>query len=346
VIATPAAATAAPDVMADGAGSVFAAALVLDVQAPAIAGQWPLDLPLVPTVSQTQALAARHAGLWLDVYAPQLMQALDDVRTYGATVVAFAPELTAAAATLGRGRDAEALDVLLSGIGHLGQIVSSRRQGIAANRTAITAFAGLVDDDSVRYVTDASLMRQRYTGPDGDITAIEKELDDLGARLRKDNEEIALGAAKALPAALIIGVGAGVAYIDTSVGKAIVQKGIEMGRGAIKDADAAMDDAAEAIRKYKAAAEKLSGERQQIAVFTTLNGHVMQLSHGSSLALSALDGLDRAWQAEIEVQALWNATARGTGASTLSSAVTAVADLWTTRSAGVLTLIGALDDLK
>jgi hypothetical protein len=337
--------TAAPDVMADAAGRVFAAALVLDVQAPAMHGQQPLDLPLVPTVTQTQALAARHAGLWLDAYATSLLQPLDDVRTYGAAVAAFAPELKSAAAKLAQGPDARALDTFLTGIAHLGQLVSSRRQGIVGDRTAITAFASLVDDDSVRYASDAMLMRKRYTGPDGEITAIQTELESLAAKLRKDNEEIALGAAKALPAALIIGVGAGVAYINTSVGKAIVEKGIEMARGVFKETDAAMDDARATIAKYKEKSEKLSDERQQVAVFTTLNGHVTQLASGARAALTALDGLDGAWQGELDLFTLWNATARGADASPLPNAVTAAADRWASRSAGVLTLMRALDDL-
>lgn len=343
--AATATASAAPDVLADSAGRVFAAALVLNVQAPAMAGQQQLDLPLVPTVTQTQALAARHAGLWLDAYATSLLQPLDDVRTYGAAVAAFAPELKAAATKLAAGPDAGALDRFLTGIAHLGQLVSSRRQGIVGDRTSITAFASLVDDDSVRYASDASVMRKRYTGPDGEITAIQTELESLAAQLRKDNDEIALGAAKALPAALIIGVGAGVAYINTSVGKAIVEKGIEMARGVFKETDVAMDDASKTIAKYKEKSEKLSDERQQVAVFTTLNGHVTQLASGARGALTALDALDSAWQGELDVFTLWNATARGADASPLPNAVAAAADRWAARSSGVLTLLRALDDL-
>lgn len=327
--------------MADAAGGVFAAATVLGMQAPAMAGQEQLDLPLVPTVTQTQALAASHAELWISTYASYLEQPLDDVRTYGALVAAFTPGLTDAASTLAEDRDPAALRRFRSDVGYLTQSATSRRATIANSQTYLNTFVALLGDDAVRYATDEALMAKRYTGPGGDIARIQADLDGLTTRLQKDNDQIALAAATAIAGGAVLGVGAAALYLDLPVGKALIQAGLKVGRGAVQAADDAMDDATAAITAYTADAEKLSDELQQVAVFTTLNGHVTQLNAGAAAAVSALNDLDAAWQAEIGAHHLWIATAQQQDRSALPGYVAAGAKAWQSRSAAVLNLINA-----
>ena len=335
----------ADDVMQDAAGGVYAAAVLLDASALGVLVQPTLELELVPTLAQTQALASSHARRWLDVTASALIQPLQDVRDYGAGMESFGPELLDSARGAADG-DPAALGTFLTGVQYLEGLVGSERQSVGASTTTLGAFRQLTDDDAVRFATDARTLAERYTGPSGDIARIDAQLAALSARMDSDNATTAQGASQAIPGAIIVGIGFGVAYVDTDLGKTIIKQGITMAEGAVKASDDAMKDFHAAAGEYQQALTALASEQQEVGVFATLRDNVGGVGTGVLRATTALAELDRAWQDELVSLQVLGATAKGTSRGQVPDMVTTAVARWETLTKGATALLDALEDEK
>ena len=329
------------EALTGAANAIFASLLTTTAEQQVIGEQQDLNLSLVPTLPQTQALARSHAALWRTSYSTALLQALTDFRAYANAVTVFAPQLIDVAGKLAGG-DTSTRPQLLNGIQVLANLAGNQKTSNANAKSTIDSYSSLVSDDSVRFNTDAGSLAQRYTGPQGDIQHLQGVLGELSDRLAKDNQTIAEGATKALPGAIIIGIGLGVSWIDTSVGKVILQKGLEMTKGAMEEADQAMADAAAAIADYKKTFEALVSEKLQVAVFETVRQHVTRMNGAVGGAQAALQNAAGAWQGEIGRLQLWTATAQTASPISLAADVQASSTFWAGLSKAVGSFQSAL----
>lgn len=362
----------------DGLGSAATEALFTAYQlttaaAAGVTGQPALTLDLVPTLAQTQDLARSHAVKWGDGFQAELLQPLTHIQGYTAAFVAFMPRMDDLARRASDG-DATARAEFRQGLVILRRLAAQYQGSVAAAKGEVQRFQQLVDDDRVRFGTDGQTLAKRYTGPDGEIADIEKQLAALDAELRETNRTIALGAAKAVPGAIVLGIQLALAAEDiVGTGKAVIQTGISLARStaawdteaiadsavkfygeakkvpgiyqnvkkavdspvlftsvtqAVEDAQAAMDSSKAGIARYRGELTKLTSDRLQVGVFTTVKGHVERLAEHIDQSLAALDTTAELWRQEIDRLDYWDALAQGPSAGRLPNELSGAAACW------------------
>ncbi|WP_438484742.1 HBL/NHE enterotoxin family protein [Streptomyces sp. S186] len=241
--------------------ALFTAYQLTTAAAIAVTEQPSLSLELVPTLTQTQDLARSHAVKWGGAYQTALLQPLTDVQGYTGTFISFTPHMDDLARRAGDG-DAAAQAELRQGLTILRRLVSQNQAGVTTAKGEIEQFKQLVDDDRVRFGSDGKTLEKQYTGPGGEIAEIEKNLAALESELRETNQAIALGAAKAIPGALVLGIQLALAAEDiVGTGKAVIQTGITLARStAAWDTEAIADSAV----KFYGEAKKVPGIYQGV----------------------------------------------------------------------------------
>ncbi|MEH6374147.1 HBL/NHE enterotoxin family protein [Streptomyces sp. KLMMK] len=224
--------------------SLFTACQLLTAAAAGITAQPDLTLDLIPTLPEAQALARSHAAKWSGTYQVALLQPLADILGYANAYTSYLPYVTELSGRIAAG-DKAALPDLREVLDDLGQQASSFQAGTADSKTQLLAFKNLVDDDHVRFDTEAKALEKNYTGPSGEITTIRTSLAALEQRLQKNNAEIALGATKAIPGALVTGIELALSAEEVfGAAGTVIQAGLSLARStAAWNTKAIADDA-------------------------------------------------------------------------------------------------------
>ncbi len=284
---------------------VFAAELLMRTSSLALLEQPDLSLALAPTLPASQSLARSHARRWIGEDVINLQQVLTDIDGYANAFFALSGTLREIAAKIDSGNDA-ARHQFCDGLSLLRRQIDGRRSGAAAARWNVKMFQRQVEDDEARYASEARLVAQKCEVPE-----LQQRLTELGDRLRKDNEEIAWGATKAIPGAMVIGIGVGAAWLNVSAGKAIVNYGISMTKKASAAADKAMADSDNAVAEFRSVVEKLAGDQQQVGVFHTIRSQVKTMATTTVRSIKSLDAVEKAWVEADDNVELLDARLRG-----------------------------------
>ncbi|MCD9166205.1 HBL/NHE enterotoxin family protein [Streptomyces albireticuli] len=213
---------------------IFSVWHLLSAASTVVQSQAPLDLSLIPTLKDNQALARDHSGKWRDTYQQQLMQPLTDIKSYSNSVAAFLPQLDQLAADIKKG-DKSARKKFDEALGELSKGVETREKSLKNSIDRVNDFKNLVDDDNTRFESSAEEMSKKYTGDKGEIEKIRVKLSGLEETLKGLNEEISKGLTDAIPAAIVTGVEIALAFEGLPEGKAVIDAVL----GFTKDAKAA-----------------------------------------------------------------------------------------------------------
>lgn len=270
----------------------FAAYLRLLGDASAVVVQQELDLGLVPTLAEDQALAASHAADWLTRAAPTVLVSLLAVGGHARVVQAFAAGLGAHADDVDAGADAAPFLRLCAA---LRSQVADRVAAVTAAGTGLAARQQFVEEDDVRFGKLGAEVPAAYAP---DLAHLRSGLDALRGRMEHDNAVITGAAAHLLPGLATLGLAAGLTVVDLAQAKVVVQKGYKMIAGADEEVRAAMADAAEAVAAYRTTLTALALARAELAAFTIVAGNVTRLVTTTQGALCALTALATGWQDE------------------------------------------------
>lgn len=312
-----------PAALRTAADGIFTAYLLAAADASAVSGQHDVDLKLVPTLPEDQALARSHAQQWTVDVAPRLLVASTDIAGYADQVAAFTPSLAATARAVEAGGPP---DQLLGLVGHLHAAVADRVARLDATNQALAVLGEALHDDGVRFATLARTVPATY---EPELGQLQSDIATLQATLAKDNETIAGAAVALLPGMVTVGFAAAAAVVvGTSAGKVIVQKGYTMLKGVVDDVDAALAEESTTIEAYGALLTELAEDKAELACFGSIAGYVTRFAGSTTRAADGVAALQQAWSSEDARLNVLAATAQEHQPVELEAMVDAAAPWW------------------
>lgn len=245
--------------------SLFNHHLNMIVSSQALLSQTPVDLKLVPTIGDRQALIQSHALQYQHHLTWQF-----DVNN---VVLELAGAWGDYMAIHGLRNDDAVIDKELFGeaVSSFTSRVKDVRERLDNNLTEIIALGQVVKDDQValaREWTDAS---DKVSGKNGEISALRVEIASFAGQLAKLNAKIEAGAEIAALKGIELGIKVGCALFEIpGVGSLIIDTSMDYANKAAKIDEDPLAESKVVLQKYAHALSQLEGDLLQMAALRCL----------------------------------------------------------------------------
>lgn len=301
------------DVLADMAGLVgflCGQLWIGDGASLMVARQPRLTLSLLPTLGETQALAASHAGDWANDVRGGMINVMVGITDMSTASEAIISQMLALVDTATDDTDLETN--LMQGVTILSSSLNNFADTLSDNVIPVTtAKRQNITDDTVRFGSLSTQMVQKYTGPKAEIAQLSATVHATSTQIAAMNKAITTRATNQLvelyKTELIFVVGMALASVTVPLGPLIggvvsattVQTASKMAGRVMNAAGSKIstsaskaalevvngsdgDDVVKTIEEYGAQLRQLTDEKLQAAAFLVLKQNINEL--GSSVS--------------------------------------------------------------
>jgi len=261
--------------LAEGAALLNTDLLLARSSAESLITQPDINLSLIPTLPTSQNLARSHATQWLSSYQQWVLQVLTNIQSYSDSFTAYYPVFSELCDSISNPHSQEEFEHGLS-------ILKAKTEKFAA-RTLISesnlqSIVNSIQDDQIRFNTDEETLIKNYGGEDGELQELTTQINSLNQQLQQDNTAIAQGATQAIPGSIILGLGVGISYVSTSIGKVVINAGIKVLKGEVSGISETVQNQEETIALYAETLDRLIEDLAEAATFQTLDGQLQSFS--------------------------------------------------------------------
>ncbi len=269
--------------------------LVMQATGLNIANQPMVQLDLVPTLPQTQALARSHVQDYQDDKSSKHIYIFEQVQAYNNMLQRFAQTLLPYAQGWDGG-DKNSAEQVKHGLTQMCRYPITNKEATEQIQNDLKSYHQSITDDRVRYQTDEDSADEKVGGASGEIATLRQHLKELGSSLDEANRRIAEGASRNVVKALETGLKAGMAMVEVpGLADLVVDTAFTYVDDAVGDEGDPLADSDSLVGQYRAALERLADEQAQMGVLATLRLNVERFSRSLDSVIATLDQLGKAW---------------------------------------------------
>lgn len=275
--------------------AIFQDHLVMEAAAASITNQPRVDLALVPTLPDNQALAAGNAQDYQNQLSTHQVAIYTEIQGFNTVFQRFAAALLPSAQAWDAG-DPQGAQRFTKIIEVVKRYATGFKTSAQDRQSALDGHVLLVKQDVERYQTDVDLVSTKIRGSGGEVDQLSAKLSDLSDQLADANRRIANGAVKDLLKAAELGLSLGMEVAEVpGVASVVIDTAFSFADDAVGDDHDAQEASQQALKEYRATLIRLANETAQFGALDTLMLNIGRFSRSLADAAATNASLAKAW---------------------------------------------------
>ena len=269
------------------------ASTVIQTYVSIILQQPDLKLKALPNLSAHQKTARDHANNWNDTILPLMSKTDADIIDYANKFDSFYVDLVKYAKDI---KNPESKKNLVEGLNLLLSTIKQKDANVEAVVNDLSTFHKNLNNDSQNFQSDANQAAIKIAGDNGELKALNKELDAIHDAMHRDIGLMAGGATSIVIGSLLIVVGALTEIPSGGLSTALIGGGVlVVSSGVIMETMGSLNYSQQ-IDLEKHVHEQLEGDEVELIGLKTTKQQVTGFVDGLANAITAATSLKAAWQ--------------------------------------------------